>query len=386
MRWMVLLLLAASLAGCADADPKQVGSDDSLDGLDASDNAANLPIIRPVLGLSQVMGPAPLQVNMTLSNPGHQDASWELFGYRNGNHSDLMLHAEGLSTPSKLNHVFEEGAYVLLFKVTTSDGRTATIERNVTAFGPAPIAPPAPLQDTASVKSYSGTVVPITNPTEPPPFVEIPFKVRDSVAAISAWLTWAAPGAEPAAPIVSDLDLYLLDPAGNEVAGVATQDFEYLHFDEPLKRGTWKLKVVGYDIRIDTPFDVDVIHWTTSPTQIHALGTFQVGSNAGPEPIGDEARVHHLPIPAGTNTIAARLTWALLDPQGNEVAPCMFPDHLMDVNVEGKRGNYTVASARAGVCEFAFLDATEDLGGVWTFTVTPAMAAEVNYQLTLIFA
>ncbi len=383
MRWIAVLLIATSLAGCIGAEKETLDPADTKDPTTPGTNLGNATAVKAILGLDVALGPAPLAVNMSISVPGYPGSSWNLTSLLDGNITQI---ASGNSTPAAANHTFDIGNHTLRLTVTTPDGKTATAERMVSALGPEPPAVPEPLADNLQVLKLEGTMAANLNPTTARELQTFEIVVPEGTQAITLWTAWESTPIGLQTPLAADLDVFLRDPSGTAVVSRESTDFEYAHYTEPLEAGTWTVEILGFSVLEDTLYTVEVLLWSTLPQMMQAAGSFVVAENIEGPTVGDAPVLHNIPVPAGATAIAGRLAWSNTEPIGSPDSPCSRTDRLHDLDFGAALDTYTFSSGTFAGCEFGYLDADTDIGGVWQFTVTPYAAAAIDYVLTVYYA
>lgn len=233
MRSLVTLLLVVGLllAGCSgQPKPDDDGPETSQSASAAPTAAASASPTRtastsssapapanraPTAGLapSSTTGKGPLTVNFTLtgSDPDGDALTWTL---DLGDGSD---DATGSSLPANVGHIYAPGNYTVRLEV--SDGRRSTTAAATVSVLADDVAtpPPSPVAFTGTATGLCGDAGFILTLMEgecfPDGVLQHNFTVPPGVTNLTFSLNWTFQ-----APAVTDLDVYILDGAGKEVA------------------------------------------------------------------------------------------------------------------------------------------------------------------------
>lgn len=196
-------------------------------------------------------------------------------------------------------------------------------------------------------------------------------------------------------PLLTDIDLFLKNPAGKLQKAVETTDFEYIRLNTTANftaaPGVWTIEILAYGVPVDTDWIVDAFVWLGTPTTKTFTGLVQGGVNAGsPVPsAGAPVASHKAAIPTGAVIVTARLTWA-----GNPTqlgGSCSQNQRVAnDFDLIVKKGtSTTINSGNATACEFGFAykaGVVQGDGSEWDFQVIPFAVTSANYLLTVEYA
>jgi len=191
----------------------------------------------------------------------------------------------------------EVGTYAVRFRVTDTAGAYDEQTVLLTSTTGTPMAPSTCSPDSATFAGTAGTDVQGLNDV----YTLQPFTVAAGVAEIRGALAWTG------APAV-DLDLYLLDAAGNTVASgaTATADPEVATYVAP-EPGTYSWKVVSFDnADPNQPYTVTSVQCTAAPVAVGPREgdlTFALEQNA-PNPFSRSALIRFATPAAGPVQLA----------------------------------------------------------------------------------
>lgn len=240
----------------------------------------------------------------------------------------------------------------------------------------------APTDDPVIVKTFEGTfnqkfgVADDNVPRSP-----YNFTVPPGAKQITAWVTWTD-AALIHWPMEGDLDIYLKNPKGTEVAKAETSDFEYLKVTDPksLVPGNWSLELFPYTAA-KMSWDATVLVYMVKPTLKNFTGTTTGGVLADGE---TDYVTNNLTIGTNATFLSGRLTWTTAVSSGacsrtNRVA--VDYDLYLYANT-----TKVTDSAAAAACEFLYTDAKAGAflkKGEYDFRVAPFIVGSATWKLTV---
>jgi len=212
----------------------------------------------------------------------------------------------------------------------------------------------------------------------------VPFDVPVTTKLILIWVTWN--DSEEDSPANADIDLYL--NSSKLEATALTSDYEFIRFNktanftgQPL---TWNLELVPFDIGENTNWVANILVFRSPPTTKVIKATMGFGENVDADLPGTDYDTHKLPIPVGTQAVAARLTWK--DAVGLSGACSGLNKNLGDLDLQVYQGKTQRFASESGfACEFGYVagNQTKADGGDWEFRVRPWLAVAQSYTLTI---
>ncbi len=367
---VALLVVSMALAGCA-GDKDATAPEPTSSVPDVVTETLNATVLVPSLTADLLNGTAPLPVNFTLDATNVTgNITWVLQDEVDGNLTEM---ANGTSLPATVPYVFNAtGNHTILFTVVGNT--TESVSINLTVL-PGVAVPTGP--------TVATTTMILTGDFESGASDTFSHKVpvEGPIMAMTTYVTWDD-GVVGNAPELSDIDLFIKDGSGKQVAALEGTGFEYVHLEDAagLAAGTWTFDVLPYDIPEHTTYKLEVIFWHVAPQTEVFEGVATAGVNFLTS-VGDGEMVHPFTISAA-ETVATRLAWNSV--AYGDCASVSRRSNDWDLSAT-LNGAEVLSSGNFAACEFGFKHG-EDLSGDWEFIAVPFAVVDSAYTMTVYYA
>ncbi len=390
--------IVALFSGCTSKDTKDEAGEESEFGVSqdeaggAGEAAENLA---PVVSLKVLAGGAELTAtsgtiaadadeSLTFDASASSDPDGDVVSY-----AWTVDGAEANETTPSITRAFDGGDHRVA--VTVSDAELSS-DQSILIQIPLGESEDVPVQASAVLhETFAGTLAggSISDPAGTDAlvgdYVSHAFEVPAGATQIVVMTEWIDPVGEHM-PVTSDIDVFLLNPAGASQASGETYNFEYVRLNDTKKlvEGTWKVQLLPYNVPDDVDYTVDVLVWTGSVGRSVFEGSVTGKVDAG-TPADSAALSHMVSLPAAS-AVVARLTWFGAGQPGARVGSCtqgaIVPN---DFDFFAKAGGKTQFQSQDGAtCEFGFIAAEPDKPiptGEWTFELVQFLVTDADYTL-----